>query len=71
MNYQGVLVAAPDDLKNIVAVTAGVVVWSKGGKKNHQVRYGLQVKGFNNDIDAAKEYGLCVRHNAECDNLLD
>lgn len=71
MNYRGELVVAPRDFSCVVAsYQDGVIVWSRSGKSNHQVRYGLQLKTFKDDLSAAREFGECVRHLAECDGLL-
>jgi hypothetical protein len=71
MNYQGELVEAPRDLSfDVAEYGKRIVVWSRRGKR-HCVRYGLQSKFFEDDVEAAKEFGLCVRHYAECCGLLD
>lgn len=47
-------------------------VWTMGKKKIvHQIQYGTQVKTFENDMDAAIEFGTCVRHSVECAGKLD
>ena len=68
----GVWTYPPNDLKNTVAVVDGVT-WSCNHKK-HMLRYGLQVMEFSNkraDLDAAAEFGRCVRHQAECEGVFD
>ena len=49
------------------------VQWSVDGRGRHAVRYGEQVHTFkkSDDVKAAEEFGLCVRHAAECAGLLD
>jgi hypothetical protein len=50
------------------------IAWTIDRRGSHHVRYGKQHKKFigpNRDIDAAQEFGLCVRHAAECEGLLD
>lgn len=67
LNYKHELVDAPKELAIEIANHAdGLVVWSRGGKKNHQVRYALQVKTFTDSMEAAQEFGECVHHAAEC-----
>lgn len=67
----GVWTYPPNDLKNTVAVVDGVT-WSCN-KTEHMVRYGLQVTKFGKkaDLDAAAEFGRCVRHQAECEGVFD
>lgn len=70
-NYKGEMVESPPDRTVVVAsLFDGCVVWSLKGPV-HQVRYGLEVKTFKDDIEAAKEFGLCVLHCAECSGLYD
>ena len=57
-NVRGILVASHHD----------VVFWTICHRK-HVVRYGLQVKTFLGSVEAAEEFGSCVRHAAECDGL--
>ena len=68
-NHAGEMVPTPADFPNIVE-TYYDIVWSRK-KTLHQVRYGLQVRRFSTSDDAAHEFGLCVRHQAECAGLLD
>jgi hypothetical protein len=69
----------PPDLPVIVAsIEDGMIVWSRDGG-THQVRYGLQTTTFVEQTDdptdtqcaAATDFGLCVRHFAECEGRLD
>ena len=59
-NIKGELIASYHD----------AVFWTMSGKR-HAVRYCLQVKTFSDGVEAAKEFGLCVRHAAECDGLFE
>ncbi len=71
MNYKGQMTDAPEDLPNeVFSYDNGLIVWSRN-KKKHQVRYGLQVKMFTDDLDAAEEVGRCLRHAVECEGKLD
>jgi len=66
-NYRGERVLAPPDFRNVVAsVGESTVVWSVSGRK-HKVRYGLQMRIFNDSLTACHEFGECVRHMAECE----
>lgn len=43
-------------------------------KTKHVVRYGKQVKEFrgkDKDLAAAHEFGICVRHAAECEGIIE
>ena len=46
------------------------VLW-QAGKTRHVITNGLQVKTFNNSLDACHEFGECVRHSLECAGKLD
>ena len=48
------------------------VQWSVDGLGRHVILYGAQATAFAKgaDVEAAKEFGLCVRHAAECVGLL-
>lgn len=51
----------------------GGVLWLRK-PKILRVAYGASVKDFKGkdaDLEAAKEFGLCVRHSLECGSLLD
>lgn len=48
------------------------VLWLRKGRI-HRVAYGAQVKDFkghSRDVEAAKNFGLCVRHSLECSGEL-
>lgn len=48
------------------------VIWTFYPDKNlHIVQYGAEVRCTNDSIDAAKEFGYCLHHAAECAGLLD
>ena len=52
----------------------GVAWWYWPGTRTHAVTYGVQVKFFTElgaDVAAATEYGLCVRHSAECASVFN
>ena len=69
-NYKGEMIEAPADLYQHVATHAdNHIVWSRRGRL-HQVRYGLQVSQFHDSFMAAREFGHCVHHYAECEGLL-
>jgi hypothetical protein len=69
-NWQGDLVESAPDLTTTVATYADrYLVWSRHHAL-HQIRYGLQVKQFYDSIKAATEFGMCVRHYAECEGRL-
>ena len=72
-NYAGEMVETPADFPIFVASVDSVVwTWKKTRRTElHQVRYGLQVRQFPTSEDAAHEFGLCVRHQAESAGLLD
>lgn len=46
------------------------VSWSFVGGL-HNVVYGEQVRAFDCDLAAAREFGECVRHAAECAGAFD
>ena len=48
------------------------VRWTVNGKGGHVVSYGFQVKAFkkSEDLEACHEFGVCVRHAAECAGLI-
>lgn len=72
---QAALIHATQGLHTIYELLTLVnnVMWLKS-KTLHKVCYGASVKVFNGkdrDLEAAKEFGFCVRHSLECDGLLD
>ena len=57
----------------LVSDTAHDVHWLFNGH-THSVQYGKQVKSFTGpdaDLQAACEYGYCIRHSLDCEGLLD
>jgi len=66
----GEMINPPADLPEIIAVFSGVLVWSRKSKNRHQVRYGLEVHILNSDMEAALEFGRCLRHLVECEGLI-
>lgn len=71
-DYKGCQQPAPAERKHRVAAHGAndVINWSRGSMKHHRVNYGLQSTEFTSDLDAAVEFGYCVRHYAECEGLL-
>jgi hypothetical protein len=57
-------------MKVIATLPEYDIKWSVE-KGLHTVQYYKQVKTFVNDLQAAEEFGHCVRHAAECKGLLD
>jgi hypothetical protein len=49
------------------------VKWYISGKakKIHKVEYGLQIKKFDNNLEACHEFGECVLHSLGCAGKLD
>ena len=51
------------------------VTWQCHGRKHggqvHTVTYGHSERTFGNDLSAAREFGECVRHAAECAGIFD
>ena len=70
-DWQGRQQSAPVERGTRVAAYGAddVITWSRGSGI-HRINYGLQTKNFTDDVRAAKEFGLCVRHYAECEGLL-
>jgi hypothetical protein len=65
-NWKGELTDAPKDLGIIIFRSEDAsIVWSRSGRK-HRVRYCLQVNEFTDSIEAAKQVGCCIHHQAEC-----
>lgn len=46
------------------------VAW-KRGKRSHIVTYGAEIISTNDSMVAAKFYGECVHHQAQCAGKLD
>lgn len=49
------------------------VLWMRTGLTRHRIAYGADVKEFkgkDSDVEAAKQFGLCVRHQLECNGAL-
>lgn len=69
-DYRGQLVDAPDDFPQTIATYSdGLVIWSADAKL-HQVRYGLQVKRFDNPADAMDNFSECICHDLQCQGQL-
>ena len=73
-NYLGEMTQCPKDHRHeVINLGDGVIVWSSTKAGKHRVRYGLQAKDFHGgtgDVEAAQEFGYCVRHWRECEGKL-
>ena len=47
------------------------VLWYLKGKRKHVVEYGLQIKEFDNNLEACREFGECVLHSVACTRKLE